>query len=57
MNAVQIETQAVLPNRLKITLEHGSLLVMDRGVQADWEHCLPKRANCRRPRVNLTFRA
>lgn len=44
------------PDTLTITLEHGSMLVMGRGVQADWEHCLPKMPACLDPRINLTFR-
>jgi alkylated DNA repair dioxygenase AlkB len=44
------------PDNLRVTLEHGSLLVMLRGVQAEWEHCLPKRPACLDQRVNLTFR-
>jgi alkylated DNA repair dioxygenase AlkB len=46
---------AMLPNKLRVELEHGSMLVMLRGVQAEWVHCLPKQKNCER-RVNLTFR-
>ena len=48
---------ASLPNSLKITLEHGSLLALQRGVQADWLHSLPKRPRCKERRVSLTFRA
>lgn len=47
---------ALLPNRGKVALEHGSLLVMGRGVQSTYQHSLPKRAHAGR-RVNLTFRA
>ena len=45
------------PDNLKISLEHGSLLVMQRGVQATWLHSLPKRPRCKQARVSLTFRA
>ena len=41
---------------IKVRLEPGSLLVMLRGVQAEWQHALPKRPACLSPRVNLTFR-
>jgi alkylated DNA repair dioxygenase AlkB len=41
--------------QLKLLLPHGSLLVMQGGTQADWEHCLPKRT-LSGPRINLTFR-
>lgn len=44
------------PDNLRVTLEHGSMLVMLRGVQAEWEHSVPKRPGCLDPRVNLTFR-
>ncbi len=47
---------AVVANKLRVTLEHGSLLVMHRGVQSEWQHSIPKRAGCTDPRVNLTFR-
>ena len=49
-------SSAVLPNRAKVRLEHGSLLVMGRGVQGLWQHSLPKRAKAGR-RINLTFRS
>jgi len=48
---------AMLPSRVKVTLAHGSLLVMGRGVQSTWQHSLPKRKKCTQPRVNLTFRS
>lgn len=47
---------AVAPNRRTFTLTHGSLLVMAAGVQADYEHALPKRARVSEPRINVTFR-
>lgn len=47
---------ALIPNRARVTLEHGSLLVMGRGAQAQYQHSLPKRARAGR-RINLTFRA
>ena len=40
----------------KISLEHGSLLIMDHPFQRYWEHQIPKRKNVIGPRVNLTFR-
>jgi len=43
-------------HRVKVLLEHGSLLVMGRGVQSLYNHSLPKRARASR-RINLTFRA
>ena len=47
---------ALVPNRGKVKLEHGSLLVMGRGVQGTYQHSLPRRAHAGL-RVNLTFRA
>lgn len=44
------------PDNLRLTLEHGSMLVMLRGVQAEWQHSVPKQHGCLGPRVNLTFR-
>lgn len=41
---------------LDLTLEHGSLLVMRGETQHRWEHSLPRSAQCRETRVNLTFR-
>lgn len=37
-------------------LSHGSLLIMNAGVQKDWEHLVPKRLRIKQPRINLTFR-
>ena len=41
--------------RRSITLEHGSLLLMQGATQHNWQHQLPKRAKAQ-GRVNLTFR-
>ena len=41
----------------RVSLEHGSLLVMSGATQRFYQHQVPKRARCRAPRVNLTFRA
>lgn len=42
--------------KLKITLEHGSLLVMKGETQHFWKHQIPKTAKTIEPRINLTFR-
>lgn len=55
-NPRPVLSSALLPNRAKVRLEHGSLLLMGRGVQGLYEHSLPKRANTGR-RINLTFRS
>lgn len=44
------------PDNVSVRLEHGSLLLMLRGVQAEYRHALPKRPGVLEPRVNLTFR-
>ena len=48
---------AMLPNKLKVSLAPGSLLVMGRGVQSEWQHSLPRRKGVSAPRVNLTYRS
>jgi len=42
--------------KLKIPLEHGSLLVMKGFVQHDWQHQIPKQLRITEERLNLTFR-
>ena len=42
--------------RLALSLEHGSYLLMQGPTQHHWEHQLPKSARAMGPRVNLTFR-
>lgn len=42
--------------KLKITLEHGSLLIMKGETQHFWKHQLPKTAKPISSRINLTFR-
>lgn len=41
--------------KLVYNLTHGSLLVMSGTTQHHWKHGIPK-ADCREPRINLTFR-
>jgi alkylated DNA repair dioxygenase AlkB len=40
----------------KITLGHGSLLLMKGSTQHHWQHQLPKSRRVLKPRINLTFR-
>ena len=40
---------------LGLCMAHGSLLVMPAGLQAAWQHSLPRRAN-KEERISLTFR-
>lgn len=42
--------------KLKINLEHGSLLIMKGTTQHFWKHQIPKTAKPIGPRINLTFR-
>lgn len=42
--------------KLKINLEHGSLLIMKGETQHLWKHQIPKTAKPIGPRINLTFR-
>jgi alkylated DNA repair dioxygenase AlkB len=43
-------------DRLDIALAHGSLLLMQGGTQAQWQHRLPKTKRPVGARINLTFR-
>lgn len=56
INPIAAMASALIPNSGKVPLEHGSLLIMGRGVQGVYQHSLPKRAHAGR-RINLTFRA
>lgn len=42
--------------RLRLSLAHGSLLLMSGRTQSFWQHALPRRKGVIDPRVNLTFR-
>jgi alkylated DNA repair dioxygenase AlkB len=42
--------------KIKIPLDHGSLLLMAGTMQHFWEHQIPKTAKEIKPRINLTFR-
>jgi alkylated DNA repair dioxygenase AlkB len=42
--------------KVELTLEHGSLLIMKDTTQTHWLHRLPPTKKVRTPRVNLTFR-
>jgi alkylated DNA repair dioxygenase AlkB len=41
---------------VKLTLQHGSLLLMQGTTQLYWHHQLPKTSRTIPPRINLTFR-
>lgn len=42
--------------KVEITLDHGSLLVMQGTTQTYWLHSIPKALKITEPRINLTFR-
>jgi alkylated DNA repair dioxygenase AlkB len=42
--------------KIKLKLEHGSLLCMMQGSQKYWRHQLPKDKAINESRINLTFR-
>lgn len=42
--------------RYRLTLKHGSLLLMQGMTQHYWHHQLPKSKRIQKPRINLTFR-
>lgn len=42
--------------KLKLPLDHGSLLIMSGNSQHHWEHQIPKTTKSIGPRINLTFR-
>ena len=42
--------------KIKLKLEHGSLLCMMKGCQGNWKHQIPKDKNISTSRINLTFR-
>lgn len=44
------------PQKYRLTLANGSLLFMEKGLQNNWMHQLPKLRALYSPRVNLTFR-
>jgi len=46
----------VTEQKVDVTLEHGSLLVMKGTTQSHWKHRLPPTKKVTQPRINLTFR-
>lgn len=51
-----LQHNKIKEERLKITLEHGSLLIMKGATQHFWKHQIPKTARTIGSRINLTFR-
>jgi len=52
----QIRNYSKKEIKFKISLDHGSLLVMSGSSQHHWEHQIPKTNQPKSPRINLTFR-
>ncbi|XP_048339721.1 alpha-ketoglutarate-dependent dioxygenase alkB homolog 3 isoform X2 [Sphaerodactylus townsendi] len=42
--------------RVRVPLDHGTLLIMEGATQEDWQHRVPKEYHSREARINLTFR-
>lgn len=51
-----LQHNTIKEQKLKITLEHGSLLLMKGPTQHFWKHQIPKTTKDIGPRINLTFR-
>jgi alkylated DNA repair dioxygenase AlkB len=52
----QLKHNFLKEEKLNITLEHGSLLLMQGSTQHFWKHQIPKTTKPIEPRINLTFR-
>jgi alkylated DNA repair dioxygenase AlkB len=51
-----LQHNTIKEQKLKINMEHGSLLIMKGTTQHFWKHQIPKTAKPIGPRINLTFR-
>ena len=51
-----LQHNTIKEQKLKINLEHGSLLIMKGATQHFWKHQIPKTIKEIGPRINLTFR-
>ncbi len=51
-----LQHNTIKEQKLKINLEHGSLLIMKGTTQHFWKHQIPKTAKAIGPRINGTFR-
>ena len=51
-----LQHNSIKEQKLKITLEQGSLLIMKGTTQHFWKHQIPKTTKGIGPRINLTFR-
>ena len=51
-----LKHNSIADAKQKITLQHGSLLLMKGETQHFWKHQIPKTTREIGPRINLTFR-
>ena len=51
-----LQHNSIKEEKIKLTLEHGSFLIMKGETQHFWKHQIPKTAKPIGPRINLTFR-
>lgn len=51
-----LRKEALEKAKMTITLKAGSLLLMEKDTQKVYQHHVPKRANAKSPRINITFR-
>lgn len=56
VRSFDIRKKADHSEKYSVRLEHGSFLLMKRGLQEYWEHRIPKSTKAMKPRINLTFR-
>lgn len=56
MRPFHMKHNTIMDQKLKINLEHGSLLIMKGTTQHFWKHQISKTAVPIDPRINLTFR-
>lgn len=56
VRSFDIRNKACHKEQYSVRLEHGSYLLMKRGLQLGWDHRIAKSAKPMKPRINLTFR-
>ena len=52
----QLKHNTISEARINLNLNHGSLLLMKEGSQIHYKHQIPKAAQPKNARINLTFR-
>ncbi|MFQ3261162.1 alpha-ketoglutarate-dependent dioxygenase AlkB family protein [Reinekea sp.] len=53
---LQLRHKSEKSKKHAIDLAHGSLLVMSKETQQNWQHAIPKRMKVKQPRISCTFR-